>query len=154
MAGWHHQLDGYEFEWTPGVGDGQGGLVCCNSWGRRVGHDWVTELTDWWLSRLKKEKKKKSACNSGDPSLIPGSEISLGEVNGTHSSVLAWRTPWIEESGGLQSMGSQRVRHSWATNTHTYFKKKKKHFPHTALNAQERLENQAVTFHILGKCGK
>ena len=35
MAGWHHQLDGREFEWTPGVGDGQGGLACCNSWGRK-----------------------------------------------------------------------------------------------------------------------
>ena len=35
MAGWHHQLDGHEFEWTPGDGDGQGGLVCCNSWGRK-----------------------------------------------------------------------------------------------------------------------
>ena len=32
MAGWHHRLDGYEFEWTLGVGDGQGDLVCCNSW--------------------------------------------------------------------------------------------------------------------------
>ena len=44
MAGWHHRLDGHKFEWTPGVGDGQGGLACCNSWGHRVGHDWVTEL--------------------------------------------------------------------------------------------------------------
>ena len=33
MAGWHHWLDGHEFEWTPGDGDGQGGLVCCYSWG-------------------------------------------------------------------------------------------------------------------------
>ena len=33
MAGWHHQLDGREFEWTPGVGDGREGLACCNSWG-------------------------------------------------------------------------------------------------------------------------
>ena len=33
MAGWHHQLDGHEFEETPGVGDGQGGLACCDSWG-------------------------------------------------------------------------------------------------------------------------
>ena len=32
MAGWHHGLDGRESEWTPGVGDGQGGLVCCDSW--------------------------------------------------------------------------------------------------------------------------
>ena len=48
MAGWHHWLDGCEFEWTPGVGDGQGGLACCNSRGRRVGHDWVTEL-NWTI---------------------------------------------------------------------------------------------------------
>ena len=35
-----------------------------------------------------------------------------------HSSILAWRIPWIEEPGGLQSMGSQRVGHDWAANTH------------------------------------
>ena len=33
MAGWHHRLDGCEYEGTPGGGDGQGGLACCNSWG-------------------------------------------------------------------------------------------------------------------------
>ena len=38
-----------------------------------------------------------------------------------HSSILAWRIPWIEEPGGLQSMGSQRIRHDWATNTFTFF---------------------------------
>ena len=32
---WHHRLDGHEFEWTLGVGDGQGGLACCDSWGRK-----------------------------------------------------------------------------------------------------------------------
>ena len=35
MAGWHHWLDGCESQWTPGVGDGQGDLACCNSWGRK-----------------------------------------------------------------------------------------------------------------------
>ena len=35
MAGWHHGLDGHEFGWTLGVGDGQGGLACCDSWGRK-----------------------------------------------------------------------------------------------------------------------
>ena len=35
MAGWHHGLDGHEFGWTLGVGDGQGGLVCCDSWGHK-----------------------------------------------------------------------------------------------------------------------
>ena len=33
MAGWHRRLDGHESQWTPGVGDGQGGLACCDSWG-------------------------------------------------------------------------------------------------------------------------
>ena len=50
MAGWHHWLDGCESEWTPGVGDGKGGLACCDSWGRRVGHDWATELN--WTVQL------------------------------------------------------------------------------------------------------
>ena len=44
MVGWHHRLSGLGFGWTLGVGDGQGGLACCDSWGRRVGHNWVTEL--------------------------------------------------------------------------------------------------------------
>ena len=35
MAGWHHRLDAHEFGWTLRVGDGQGGLACCDSWGRR-----------------------------------------------------------------------------------------------------------------------
>ena len=39
----------------------------------------------------------------------------------THSSIPAWRIPWTEESGGLQSVGSKRVRHDWATNTFTLY---------------------------------
>ena len=35
MVGWHHQLDGHEFEQFPGVGDGQGGLACCSPWGHK-----------------------------------------------------------------------------------------------------------------------
>ena len=35
MVGWHHRLNGHEFELTPGVGDGQGGLACCGSWGHK-----------------------------------------------------------------------------------------------------------------------
>ena len=51
MAGWHHQLDAHEFGWTPGVGDGQGGLACCNSWGCKESD--TTERLNWtelnWL---------------------------------------------------------------------------------------------------------
>ena len=45
MAGWHHWLNGREFGWTPGDGDGQGGLACCDSWGRK---EWdTTEWLNW-----------------------------------------------------------------------------------------------------------
>ena len=46
MVEWHHQLDGHEFEQALGVSDGRGDLACCSPWGRRVRHDWATELTD------------------------------------------------------------------------------------------------------------
>ena len=45
MAGWYHRLDGHESEWTPGDGDGEGGLACCDSWGRKESD--VTEQLNW-----------------------------------------------------------------------------------------------------------
>ena len=45
MAGWHHWLDGCESQWTPGVGNGQGGLACCDSWGRKESD--TTERLNW-----------------------------------------------------------------------------------------------------------
>jgi len=52
-AGWHHRLDGREFGWTPEVGDGQGGLACCGSWGRKE-LDTTGRLnwTDWSNLRI------------------------------------------------------------------------------------------------------
>ena len=46
-------------------------------------------------------------------------EAPLEKGMATHSSILAWRIPWTEEPGGMQSMGSQRVRHQCETNTFT-----------------------------------
>ena len=54
---------------------------------------------------------KASACNEGDLGSIPGSGRSPGEDMATHSSILAWKIPWTEEPGRLQSMGSQRGGH-------------------------------------------
>ena len=45
MAGWHHWVHGHESEWIPGVGEGQGGLACCNSWGRKELA--MTERLNW-----------------------------------------------------------------------------------------------------------
>ena len=52
MDGWHHRNDGHEFEWTPGVGGGQGGLECCNSRARKESD--MTELLNW--TELKETK--------------------------------------------------------------------------------------------------
>ena len=51
MAGWHHQLDAHEFEWTPGVGDGQGSLSCCSPWGCKESD--TTKGLNWILERVK-----------------------------------------------------------------------------------------------------
>ena len=62
-----------------------------------------------WLS------SKETPCNVGDTGLIPESEISPEKEMATHSSILAWRIPWPEVPGGLQSTGWQRVGHNWVT---------------------------------------
>ena len=54
---------------------------------------------------------KESACSAGDLGLIPGREDPLEKEMATHSSILAWTIPWMEEPGRLQSMGLQRVGH-------------------------------------------
>ena len=54
MVGWHHRLNGHGFGWTPGVGNGQGGLACCGSWGRKESE----QLSDWTeLNYLKNWKR-------------------------------------------------------------------------------------------------
>ena len=55
MVGWHHQLNGHEFEQSPGDNEGQGSLACCRPWGRRVRHNLVTgeqEQSQRWSSSL------------------------------------------------------------------------------------------------------
>ena len=65
----------------------------------------------WWLSG------KESACNAedtGEAGSVPGQEDPLEEAMATHSSIFVSRIPWTEETGGLQSLGSQRVRYDWS----------------------------------------
>ena len=83
MFGWHHRLDGQEFEQAPVVGDGQGSLACCSPWGHEEldTTEWLnwTEGLPWWLSG------KESTCSAGatgDDGSVPGSGISPG---GAHS---------------------------------------------------------------------
>ena len=65
MGGWHHWLDGCESQWTLGVGDGQGGLACCDSWGHKESDttEWLiwSDLIEWkrqkWLYRHNRLKQ-------------------------------------------------------------------------------------------------
>ena len=76
---------------------------------RKAGDIILPESKDWGLP--KGLSGKESACSAGDPGSIPGLERSPGQGNCNPVHILAWRIPWTEEPGGLQSMGSQRVRH-------------------------------------------
>ena len=81
MAGWHHGLDGRESEWTPGDGDGQGGLVCCNSCHRKESD--TTEWLNW--TELK-------------TSLI----IPFGHSSSISLNLLFSRKPWSPNQDSLQ----------------------------------------------------
>ena len=68
IVGWHHWLNGHEFGQTPGAGDGQGGLACCGSWGRKESD--TTERLNW--TECMCVQSRLTLCNSMDCSL-PGS---------------------------------------------------------------------------------
>jgi len=68
MVGWHHRHNGHGFGWTPGVGDGQGGLVCCGSWGRKESDmterlNWLNWTTTYWRLRWWLEYILIKACS-------------------------------------------------------------------------------------------
>ena len=73
MAGWHHWFDGRESEWTPGIGDGQGGLACCDSWGRKE-----SDTTEW-LNWTMKWEINNNTIIMGD--LIPHSHLWTDQLN-------------------------------------------------------------------------
>ena len=92
---------------------------------QRVRHDWVT-FTFTGGSVVKNLPAKQEMQETWVRSL--GREDPLEEEMATPSSVLAWRIPWTEEPGGLQSMGPQRVGHDWATNPHQSRQQTCQHF--------------------------
>ena len=85
MAGWHHQLDGRESEWTPGVGDGQGGLACCDSWGRKELD--TTERLNWTESQNAKTEPWWSRTWQGHPSIIGEAGIQSQTLIVFHSTI-------------------------------------------------------------------
>ena len=82
IAGWHHGLDGRESEWTPGDGDGQGGLACCSSWGLKE-----SDTTEWlnWTE------------NTWDNCLLMGLSFWIREVGSTDFCVYMGQEEFLEK---------------------------------------------------------
>ena len=126
MVGWHHRLNGHEFEQTLGVGDGQGGLACCSPWGHRE-LDMTEQLnregngTPLQYSCLENPMDRgawKAAVHGVTEGWTQLSDFTftfhfqaLEKEMATHSSVLAWRIPGTGEPVWLPSMGWHRVVH-------------------------------------------
>ena len=102
MVGWHHLLNGQEFEQTLGDSEAQGNLACCSLWGLKS----QTQLSNWTATG--ESAVKTLSANTGKEKEMA-----------TYSSILAWKISWTEEPGRLQSKGLQRVRHNWAIE-HTH----------------------------------
>ena len=77
---------------------------------------WASSMVQWVKNLPAMQKTQKTEVRSlgwDDPL---DEEMASLHTNKFHSSILIWKIPWTEEPGGLQSMGSQRIRHNWATN--------------------------------------
>ena len=139
MVGWHHWLNGHEFEQTQGDSEGQESLTCCSPWGhqesdmteRLNNHKYsftedfcsLSYTISWPFPILLNNLLDTNFVMYFLPSVSP---LIIDICNrlpswwekamAPHSNTLAWKTPWTEEPGRLQSMGSQRVGHDWATS--------------------------------------
>ena len=91
--GWHHHLDGHEFEQAPGAGDGQGSLACCSPWGHKE-----SDMTEWlnWTERL--------LVLTGEPEILKLQSLEQGPETSITSKISC--------NTGAASWGS----HTWGTN--------------------------------------
>ena len=107
MIGWHHWLSGHGFGWTPGVGDGQGGLACCGSWDHKESD--TTEQLNW--TELKVNRSYDDFCEvrelaeeSGECGVLSTTGKECFKINASHAvdtSAWGWKGSWTEQQGGL-----------------------------------------------------
>ena len=122
MAGWHHRLDGHEFEWAPGVGDGQGGLECCCPWGCKESD--TTERLNWTDGGKKNVHCLQKKRNQSENNLMvefPGRYSSTGPLLPTGQTLprhctlgLLAASATLQSSPPLSTLRSQRM--NWWTH--------------------------------------
>ena len=100
MVGWHHQLNGHGFGLTLGVGDGQGGLECCGSWGHRVRHDWATELN--WLNKCCCQSVSCVWLFSTSRTTVHNAPLSMGLWRQEYWSGLPFHSPEDLPNSGIK----------------------------------------------------
>ena len=114
MVGWHHQLDEHEFEKAPGVGDGQGGLACCSSWGREESDttEWLTAL-NWTNQKNVCELIEPCSLNTVTPHctlqgsfegispLWPSWPVKEVKYFLFHPKLCLWDLPWCWDTEAL-----------------------------------------------------
>ena len=110
MAGWHHRLDGCESEWTPGVGDGQGGLLCCGSWGRKESD--TTELLNWLTAPEITLILDKGLLVSYSFAKLTKESWVWGLFTSCSHALVIWARSQHEELCPWQRSWGRRLRHS------------------------------------------
>ena len=108
MAGWHHWIDGRGSEWTPGIGNGQGGLVCCDSWGRKELD--TTEGLNWTQLKAATLGKCQKCGDNSD------------KCTGKRWIFLSWRTLWKFFYWNISDLQCVSFRHTakWFSYIHTH----------------------------------
>ena len=140
VVGWHHRLNGQDFEQTQGDGEGEGSLVCCSPWGHRVRHDWATEGEGLQITQQERREShtiplrpacpqssmrqvwdhaghlEKSVSWSGAANFLSSSLSLLAPARTRGNKIVReFTATWVDLEGIVLSAGSQTEKYKYCT---------------------------------------
>ena len=113
-AGWHHRLNAHKFEWTPGVGNGQGGLACCDSWGHKESD--TTEWLNWTelnLSVIQAPKLRVNSYSSISFAYLSNHLIFKKKKKYSFYLLLPWIYPFVSVHSASSTSNQFRLPLHW-----------------------------------------